>query len=134
MTTRIPTATSITEGAVIPAPLAHVWHLIKLQDFHKFWTKLAKSHHVKGASSETDIVKWTFKDGTEQEVKQEEHSVWISTLGIAFPHLGRSMAYAVCCIGNRPFHHLLRHLIQPCFDLLERHLHYPMLCCDYWRE
>ena len=75
MTTRIPTSTSITESSVIPAPLAQVWHLIKLQDFHQFWTKLAKSEHVKGASPETDIVKWTFKDGTEQEVKQEEHSV-----------------------------------------------------------
>lgn len=30
---------------------------------------------MQGASPETDIVKWTFKDGTEQEVKQEEHSV-----------------------------------------------------------
>ncbi|MCJ1460367.1 hypothetical protein MMC28_010747 [Mycoblastus sanguinarius] len=74
MTTRIPTSTSITESSVIHAPLANVWHLIKLQDFHHFWTKLDKSHHVKGASHETDIVKWTFKDGTVQDVKQEEHS------------------------------------------------------------
>lgn len=74
MTSRIPTSTSITESSVITAPLAQVWHLIKLQDFHHFWTKLEKSHHVKGTSHETDIVKWTFKDGTEQEVKQEEHS------------------------------------------------------------
>jgi len=75
MTTRIPTSTSITEGAVITAPLSQVWHLIKLQDFYKFWSKLDKSSHVQGASPETDSVKWTFKDGTEQEVKQEEHSV-----------------------------------------------------------
>lgn len=75
MTTRIPTSTSITEGAVISAPLSQVWHLIKLQDFHVFWSKLKKSEHVKGASPETDVVKWTFADGTEQEVKQEEHSV-----------------------------------------------------------
>lgn len=75
MTTRIPTSTSITESSVIPAPLSQVWHLIKLQDFHTFWTKLSKSEHVNGASPETDIIRWTFKDGTEQEVKQEEHSV-----------------------------------------------------------
>ena len=75
MTSRIPTSTSITESSVIDTPLAQVWHLIKLQDFHNFWTKLDKSHHVKGTSPETDIVKWIFKDGTEQEVKQEEHSV-----------------------------------------------------------
>ncbi len=73
--TRIPTSTSVTESAVIPAQLADVWHLIKLQDFHVFWSKLDKSQHVKGASPETDVVKWTFKDGTVQEVKQEEHSV-----------------------------------------------------------
>ena len=75
MTTRIPTSTSVTESAVIGASLSHVWHLIKLQDFHRFWTKLATSEPVKGASAETDIVKWTFKDGTVLEVKQEEHSV-----------------------------------------------------------
>ena len=86
MSTRIPTSTSITESSVIPAPLAQVWHLIKLQDFHHFWTKLAKSHHVKGASPETDIVKWTFKDGTEQEVKQEEHSV-SSPLSFSIKHI-----------------------------------------------
>ena len=75
MSSAIPTSTSVTESAVISAPLSQVWHLIKLQDFHKFWTKLETSEHVKGASPETDIVKWTFKDGTVLEVKQEEHSV-----------------------------------------------------------
>ena len=73
--TRIPTSTSVTESAVISAQLANVWHLIKLQDFHAFWSKLDKSEHVKGANPETDVIKWTFKDGTVQEVKQEEHSV-----------------------------------------------------------
>ncbi|KAL9001871.1 MAG: hypothetical protein Q9188_005171 [Gyalolechia gomerana] len=75
MTTRIPTSTSVTESAVISAPLAQVWHLIKLQDFHNFWSKLEKSDYVKGASPETDVVQWTFKDGTVLDVKQEEHSV-----------------------------------------------------------
>lgn len=36
---------------------------------------MKSSEWVKGASDETDIVKWTFKDGTVLEVKQEEHSV-----------------------------------------------------------
>ncbi|KAF2492509.1 Bet v1-like protein [Lophium mytilinum] len=70
----IPTSTSVTESAVIEAPLSSVWHLIKLQDFSKFWSKLDKSEYVKGASDETDIVKWAFKDGTVLEMKQEEHS------------------------------------------------------------
>ncbi|KAM0691447.1 hypothetical protein Q7P36_010218 [Cladosporium allicinum] len=70
----IPTSTSVTESAVIKAPLSHVWHLIKIQDFSKFWSALSGSEYVKGASEETDVVKWTFKDGTVIEVKQEEHS------------------------------------------------------------
>ncbi|KAI4196635.1 MAG: hypothetical protein LQ348_002272 [Seirophora lacunosa] len=74
MTTRIPTSTSVTESAVIAAPLSQVWHMIKLQDFHKFWSKLSTSNYVKGASPETDVVQWTFKDGTVLDVKQEEHS------------------------------------------------------------
>ncbi|KAI7543223.1 Arabinanase/levansucrase/invertase, partial [Hortaea werneckii] len=70
----IPTSTSVVESAVIRAPLSHVWHYIKLQDFSKFWSAMNRSEFAKGASEETDIVKWTFKDGTVLEVKQEEHS------------------------------------------------------------
>ncbi|KAF7557507.1 hypothetical protein G7046_g6021 [Stylonectria norvegica] len=70
----IPTSTSVLESAVIKAPLSHVWHHIKLQDFANFWSALSKSEWVKGTSPETDIVKWTFKDGTVLDVKQEEHS------------------------------------------------------------
>lgn len=69
----IPTATSVTESAVIKAPLSHVWHHIKLKNFADFWTAL-KSSEATQAQEETDVVKWTFKDGTELEVKQEEHS------------------------------------------------------------
>lgn len=75
MSSRIPTSTSVIESAVIEAPFSAVWHLIKLQDFSNFYSALDKSEWVKGVSSETDIVKWTFKDGTVLEVKQEEHSV-----------------------------------------------------------
>jgi hypothetical protein len=71
----IPTSTSVSESAVIDASFSDVWHLIKLQDFSKFWSKLEKSEFVKGASPETDVVQWTFKDGQTLEVKQEEHSV-----------------------------------------------------------
>lgn len=75
MSGAIPTSTSVVESAVIKAPLSQVWHHIKLQDFSKFWSAVSKSEFVKGASEETDIVKWSFKDGTVLEVKQEEHSV-----------------------------------------------------------
>ncbi|KAI2469677.1 hypothetical protein F4781DRAFT_212475 [Annulohypoxylon bovei var. microspora] len=70
----IPTSTSVVESAVIKAPLSHVWHLIKLQDFNKFWSTLKSSQFVKGASDETQVVQWVFNDGTQLEVKQEEHS------------------------------------------------------------
>ncbi|KAI1777338.1 hypothetical protein F4818DRAFT_409988 [Hypoxylon cercidicola] len=70
----IPTSTSVVESAVIKAPLSHVWHHIKLQDFSSFWSALKSSQFVKGTSDETDVVQWVFKDGTQLEVKQEEHS------------------------------------------------------------
>jgi len=72
---RIPTSTSVIESAVIEASFSSVWHMIKLENFSDFWSALSKSENVKGASPDTDIVKWTFKDGQVLEVKQEEHSV-----------------------------------------------------------
>lgn len=71
----IPTSTSVVESAVIKAPLSQVWHHIKLESFSNFWSAISTSEFVKGASPDTDIVKWTFHDGTVLEVKQEEHSV-----------------------------------------------------------
>lgn len=76
----IPTTTEVIESAVIRAPLSNVWHLIKLQNFADFWSALKSSQWVKGTSDETDVVKWTFKDGTELEVKQDEHSASLHTL------------------------------------------------------
>lgn len=46
-----------------------------VQNFSDFWSALKSSEFVKGASDDTDVVKWTFADGHELEVKQEEHSV-----------------------------------------------------------
>ncbi|EGX50761.1 hypothetical protein TWF569_000885 [Orbilia oligospora] len=70
----IPTSTSVTESAVINAPLSTVWHLIKLNSFPEWWSALQSSESVKGVSDETDVYKWTFKDGTVVEIKQEAHS------------------------------------------------------------
>ncbi len=77
----IPTAASVRESAVIEAPLAKVWHCIKLADFSNWGSNFSKSETVKGASPEADVFKWTFKDGTAVEVKQEEHSVRSLPLG-----------------------------------------------------
>jgi IS1 family transposase len=71
----IPTSTSVVESAVIKAPLSHVWHHIKLESFANFWSSLSKSEVNKGTTDDTDVIKWTFKDGTVLDVKQEEHSV-----------------------------------------------------------
>jgi len=71
---QIPTSTSVVESCVVKAPIGDVWHLIKLQDFSKFWTKLSKSEPVKDTSLETSVAKWTFTDKTVLEVKQEAHS------------------------------------------------------------
>ncbi|KAK5074844.1 hypothetical protein LTS08_005587 [Lithohypha guttulata] len=71
----IPTSTSVSESAVIPAHFSDVWHLIKLQDFSKWWSALSKSETLEGSTSpETDVVRWTFTDGTSFDIKQEEHS------------------------------------------------------------
>jgi len=70
----VPTSSSVAVATVIEAPLTSVWHQIKLQDFSKWWSQLTTSEFVKGASEEADIVRWTFKDGTKLDVKQEEHS------------------------------------------------------------
>ncbi|KAG9240921.1 hypothetical protein BJ878DRAFT_523408 [Calycina marina] len=70
----IPTSSSVTESAVIHAKFADVWHQIKLESFSSFWSNLESSAFVKGASPGTDVVVWTFKDGTVLEVKQEAHS------------------------------------------------------------
>ncbi|KAK3352408.1 hypothetical protein B0T25DRAFT_456223 [Lasiosphaeria hispida] len=70
----VATTNEVIESALIRAPLSHVWHFIKLPDFDKFWTSIQKAEHVGGVSNETDVVKWTFKDGNIFEVKQDEHS------------------------------------------------------------
>ncbi|GAA5926507.1 uncharacterized protein JCM15063_000295 [Sporobolomyces koalae] len=69
------TSNQTVQSAVIQAPLAKVWHLVKLQDFAKWWSALESSQLAdKGVSSEADVFTWKFKDGTSVQVKQEEHS------------------------------------------------------------
>jgi hypothetical protein len=68
------TSTSVTESAVINAPLSSIWRLIKLKEFAKFYTGISKSETVPSDDGET-IIRWTFKDGTVLDVKEEEYSV-----------------------------------------------------------
>lgn len=114
--TNIPTSTSVLESVVINAPLSKVWHFIKLQDFGVFWSALSKSEVVKDASNEADVFKWTFKDGTVYEVKQEEHSVCF----IFFAHLSPVLPNLIN--GNLPRHHADKTLPVPQpHDHLQRH-------------
>lgn len=73
--TSVVTTNEVSVSAVLRAPLANVWHFIKLGDFHKFWRALDKCEKVENTSHDTDVYRWTFKDGTAVEVKQDEHSV-----------------------------------------------------------
>ncbi|GAA5906868.1 hypothetical protein JCM5296_005552 [Sporobolomyces johnsonii] len=69
------TGNFVIESAVIDAPLATVWHKIKLNDFSSFWTALKSSGPApKGVSEEADVHEWIFKDGTTLHLKTEEHS------------------------------------------------------------
>jgi hypothetical protein len=112
MSASIPTSTFVNESAVIEAPFSDVWHLIKLQDFSKFWSALEKSEFVKGTSDEADVVKWAFKDGTAVEVKQEEHSVSsaINVLVLSSQYFEHELTKLLRSIEHRPLHHVQRHL------------------------
>lgn len=88
----IPTSSSVTVSAVLEAPLTNVWHLIKLQSFSNWWSQLSSSEYVKGTSDEADIVRWTFKDNTKLDIKQEEHSVSDSLHGTRLYHSPLAMS------------------------------------------
>ncbi|KAK0665599.1 hypothetical protein QBC41DRAFT_339708 [Cercophora samala] len=88
----IATTNEVIESAVIRAPLSHVWHFIKLAEFPTFYSQIKKAEHiVKGVSDETDVYKWTFKDGSVVEIKQDEHSVG-----------SPSLLQAPCVINSEP--------------------------------
>ncbi|KAK4188762.1 hypothetical protein QBC35DRAFT_185441 [Podospora australis] len=70
----VPTTNEVIESAVIRAPLSHVWHFIKLGEIPKFWSAIEKAETVTGTSDDTDVFRWSFKDGSVVEIKQDEHS------------------------------------------------------------
>lgn len=82
---------------------------------------------MKGTSEETDIVKWSFKDGTVLEVKQDEHSVSHANGG---PLPSQSLRVLINSAVDQPLHHLqhrhsaaraLLHLSYGHGSLLQRH-------------
>lgn len=90
---------------MIRAPLANVWHHVKLHEFANFWTALKASDLVKGVSHEADVARWTFKDGTVLDVKQEEHSV---RAGFLIENGSCWLTFGPLITDNQPLHHLQR--------------------------
>lgn len=113
---------------MIPAHLSQVWHLIKLGSFDRWLSTLKSSEEAKGTSPDTDVVKWTFKDGTVQEIKQEEHSV--RRLGSPSRHARQNIR--PCPLTPRtadaqPLHYLQHHhfAARPYLHLVRQH--HPLL-------
>ena len=79
------------------------------------WSAITTSEFVKGASEETAIVRWTFKDGTVLEVKQEEHSVRTLRPECPVAPAEKTSSSDVVCpflprpADDQPLHHLLGH-------------------------
>ena len=71
------------------------------------------------------MVKWTFKDGTVQEVKQEEHSVDIFPLLMLLSYRN-VLIYAV----NLQLHHLLHYRFKPGHYLHQCNFNYQMFRSD----
>ncbi|KAL4928008.1 uncharacterized protein BDV17DRAFT_292028 [Aspergillus undulatus] len=68
------TSTSVTESAVINAPISAIWRLIQLKNFEKFYIGLTSTEILPSDDEGKDTIKWTFADGTVLHVKEEEFS------------------------------------------------------------
>lgn len=82
-----------------------------VQNFQNFWSALKGSEFVK-AQEETDIVRWTFQDGTVLEVKQEEHSVSFLIAGL-LPRvcIRKTARRLIHYSDHQPLHYLQRHYL-----------------------
>jgi hypothetical protein len=70
------TSNSVTESAVINAPLSSIWPLLRLNEFEKFYTGIVKTDLVPSpAKTDKNIIRWTFKEGYTLDVQEEEYSV-----------------------------------------------------------
>lgn len=83
---------------------------ISVQDFKNFWSALKSSEFVE-SQKETDVVKWTFNDGTVLEVKQEEHSV-----------SGRKLLFSINAFRHLQFLTEIPTVYQPLHHLQHHHL------------
>lgn len=76
--TEKPTSTSVTESAVINAPLDRIWPLLRLKEFGKFFQGISDTAILPppaGSGDHRDIIRWTFDEGYTLDVQEEEYSV-----------------------------------------------------------
>jgi hypothetical protein len=70
------TSNSVTESAVINAPLSSIWPLLRLAEFEKFFTGIVKTELVPPANeTDRETIRWTFDEGYTLDVQEEEYSV-----------------------------------------------------------
>jgi hypothetical protein len=108
MSQAIPTSTSVVESAVIKAPLASVWHHIKLEQFNTWYSAISKADYVKGASPDTDVVKWLVICQKVQRGLLEP--MLIDEQDLQGRHRSRSQAGGAQL--HQPLHHLQHHLVS----------------------
>ncbi|KAI6369731.1 hypothetical protein MCOR25_004360 [Pyricularia grisea] len=68
------TSTLVTESAVINAPVSKVWSLIQLRNFQNFFVGINKTEILSSKDSQSEVIRWTFDDGTVLDVREEEYS------------------------------------------------------------
>ncbi|EHK22079.1 uncharacterized protein TRIVIDRAFT_78735 [Trichoderma virens Gv29-8] len=71
------TSTSVTESAVINAPLDTIWPLLRLKEFGTFFQGIIDTDILPpaaGGNDDRDIIRWTFDEGYTLDVQEEEYS------------------------------------------------------------
>lgn len=69
------TSTSVTESAVINAPVSKVWSMVQLKNFQNFFVDINKTEILPSEDLQKEVIRWTFDDGTVLDVREEEYSV-----------------------------------------------------------
>ncbi|KAL5905928.1 hypothetical protein ACKVV7_010321 [Pyricularia oryzae] len=68
------TSTSVTESAVINAPVSKVWRMVQLKNFQNFFVDINKTEILPSEDLQKEVIRWTFDDGTVLDVREEEYS------------------------------------------------------------
>lgn len=93
------TSNSVTESAVINAPLSSIWPLLRLPEFEKFYTGVVETELVP-SPGETDkkAIRWTFGEGSTLDVQEEEYSVRLAISPRDSLHLTTDRTSSIPCL------------------------------------